>query len=280
LFFCFFYHQDEVIMRTPWKLVYWGVLVLWTASIAFALQLKTLLTPANYPVGSDPSFDICLAAFLFILCLFGMVLIWRGILDGQNQWVSRIRNLVNFATYMCVGLLVVVFASGALLFSANSAFIHGYRPLVIDEPRPDYSFPTFPTPYDPRPTPTDAPGAILLSGNILSTLDGLRVGNISLSLSPDGDTIEYILIYMYRGVCQVQQSGSFTAYAVDDSKLLVHGPIQIVDRDFYVAQSGAAIQGISGSSKSAHGSLYLTYTDSASSQSCSFGSFTWSVSPV
>jgi len=265
---------------TRWKLVFWGILMFWAASIAFALQMKTLLTPGNYPIGSDPSFDISVAALFCVLCLLGAVLIWRGLLDGQNKLEGRVRNLVNFATFVNVGLLAIVFVTGGLLFSANSAFVLGYKPFVIDEPRPDYSFPAFPTPFDPQPTPTDAPGAGLLSGNILSTLDGLRIGEISISLSPTGDTIETIQLHIYRITCRVQQAGSFTAYAVDDSKPLIRGPIRIQDGNFFAAQGIASIQGIFASPQSAHGSLYLRYTDPATHQSCDLGSFTWSASPV
>jgi hypothetical protein len=256
------------------------MLVFWAASIAFALQLKTLLTPGNYPVGSDPSFDISVAIFFFVLCLLGAVLAWRGLLDGQNKLEGRVRNLVNFTTFVNVGLLLIAFVTGGLLYSANSAFVSGYRPLVIDEPRPDYSYPAFPTPFDLTPTPTDAPGAALLSGNILSTLDGLRIGEISISLSTTGDTIEYIQLYIYRITCQVQQAGSFTAYAVDDSKALIRGPIHLQDGDFFAAQGVASIQGVFASPQSAHGSLYLRYTDPTTNQSCDLGSFTWSASPV
>jgi hypothetical protein len=263
-----------------WKLVLWGIVVLWAGSITLALQLKALFTPSNYPIGSDPSFDICVAIFLFILCLLGAVLIYRGVLDDQNKLLGNRRTLVNLATYVSAGLLVVVFTSGALLFSANSAFLRGYRPLVIDEPRPDYSFPAFPTPFDPQPTPTDVPGATLLSGNLISTIDGLRVGEISFSISPAGDAIEYIQLHIYRGLCQVPQDGTFTAYAVDDSKPLIRGPITLQDGNFSVDQGVASIQGVFGSSQSAHGSLYLHYSNPAGGQSCDFGSFTWSVTRV
>jgi hypothetical protein len=261
-------------------LVFWGALVLWVASIAFALQLKTLLTPGNYPIGSDPSFDISVAIFLFVLCLVGAVLIWRGLLDSQNKLEGRVKGFVNFATFVSVGLLVITFVTGGLLSSANNAFVLGYRPLIIDEPRPDYSFTPFPTPFDMTPTPTDAPGAALLSGNILSTLDGLRIGQISISLSSTGDTIEYIQLHIFRITCQVQQGGVVTAYAVDDSKPLIRGPISLQDGNFFAAQGAASIQGIFASPQSAHGSLYLRYTDPATNLSCDLGSFTWSAGPV
>jgi hypothetical protein len=265
---------------TRWKLVLGGMLLLWAASIALAFQLQALLTPGNYPIGSDPSFYICVAVFFFVLCVLGALLIWRGLLDGQNRLESRTRNIVNFATYISVGLLVIVFVSGSILFSANRAFLRDYQPLVADEPRPDYSFPVFPTPFDPQPTPTDVPGAPLLSGNLLSTLDGLRIGDISISLSPAGDIIEYIQLHIYRITCRVQTAGSFTEYAVDENKQLIRGPIRLQNRNFYVAQGSASIQGIFGSPQSAHGSLYLHFTDPSSNQSCDFGSFTWSASPI
>ncbi len=215
-----------------------------------------------------------------MLCLFGVVLIWRGLLDGQNKLKGRARNLINFATFLSVGLLLIAFVTGGLLFSASSTFTRSYRPLVIDEPRPDYSFTPFPTPFDLTATPTDVPGALLLSGNILSTLDGYRTGEISISVSSTGDTIEYIQIYIFRATCQVQQGGAYHTDAVDESKPLIRGPLPLQDGSFFAAQGAASIQGVFASPQSVHGSLFLRYTDPATHQSCDLGSFTWSAGPV
>ncbi len=49
--------QDEIEMHslfTRWKLVIWGILVLWIASIAFALQLKTSPHPRELPPWQRP----------------------------------------------------------------------------------------------------------------------------------------------------------------------------------------------------------------------------------
>jgi hypothetical protein len=262
------------------KRISWGVILLWSGSIALALQLKKLLTPGNYPIGIDPSFDISVAAFLLILCLLGLLFIYYGIQEQQNQLDEKSGRFLNLATYGMVGLLVLVFVTSGLLFSANLAFSHQNTSISIDEPRPDYSYLTFPTPFDSRLTPTDVTNAVLLSGPILSTMDGLRVGDISFSVSSNYQTIYTITVYTYRIKCSLQTGGTITTYAVDATKSLIRGPGQVTEDSFFIAQGVASIHGILVSSGQAHGALYLNYSDPASNRSCDLGSFTFTASPV
>jgi hypothetical protein len=263
-----------------WKWVIVGVILLWGGSIAFALKIKTLLTPSNYPLGSDPSFDIVIAAFFFLLCPLGALLTWRGILDRERRWEGKVRRNINFATFATIGLLILVLINGGLLLSANLTFLRQYQPSSIDEPRPDYSFPAFPTPFESQPTPTDVPGAKFLVGSILSSMDSLRVGQLSISLSPTDGTIASIQFYIYRIRCSLQSGGTVTNYAVDASKLLMRGPIQVQDGDFYASQGPATLHGILADSDQAHGTLSLRYADPATGQACDLGSFYWSAAPV
>src|SRR5512143_1397648 len=110
-----------------------GFLIIWGASIAFALQLKTLLTPGRYPVGSDPSFDILMAAICFILVLLGVVLLWRGIREVEGLPGGRLSQYLTIAALINIGLLIFVLVVAGLIFSANRAFAIQDQPLTRDE---------------------------------------------------------------------------------------------------------------------------------------------------
>ncbi len=256
-----------------------GFLIIWGSSIAFALQLKTLLTPGRYNLGADPSFDIIVAVFCFIIFLVGGLLLWRAIREIQGLPEGRFSLYINVATAINIGLLIFVFAIGALIFSANRAFAAVDVPIVRDQPAPDYSVPDFPTPAVPQPTPTFSPDAVYLSGSVISPINGFRVGTIWISASKAGDTVNYVQVYTNRLTCSVQQGGSFTTYAVDKSQQLISGPTQVQDGEFYSAQGMAVIHGIMVTTAQAYGTVYLHYIDPATNRSCDLGSFTWTAAP-
>ena len=259
------------------KIIIAGMLLIWSASIILALEIKTLLTPGNFPVGTDPSFDITVAAFCIVLCLLGILLLWRGILEREHRLEIKFELYLNSATIFTVVLLCVVFVIGGLIFSANNAFSANYKLLLRDEPRPDYSLPAFPTPLVAQPTPTYDPGAKYLAGPIKSAMDGLRVGDFWISMSPAGDTIYSIQVYIHRIVCNVQDGASVTTFAVDKSEQLIAGPIQILeDKSFYAGQDMASIHGIAGALDQAYGTIHLRFTDPANpNYTCDLGSFDW-----
>jgi hypothetical protein len=259
------------------KIIIAGMLLIWSASIILALEIKTLLTPGNFPIGSDPSFDITLAAFCIVLCLLGALLLWRGILEREHRLEIKFERYLNVATIFTVVLLCFVFAIVGLIFSANIAFSTAYKPLLRDRPRPDYSMPAFPTPLAAQPTPTYDPSAKYMAGPIKSAMDGLRVGDIWISMSPEGETIHSIQVYIHRIECSVQEGTSVTTFAVDKSEQLIAGPIQILDdKSFYAGQEMAAIHGIAGELDQAFGTIHLRFTDPANkNHTCDLGSFDW-----
>ena len=150
---------------------------------------------------------------------------------------------------------------------------------MVDEPRPDYSYPEFPAPISLQPTPTFDPAAHELTGYITSAMDGLRVGEISLSFSAGGDTLDTIQLHIYRITCSVQTDNSVTVYAVDDSKPVIQGPIPLAGTDFYVDQAPAVIHGVFIFPDDAHGTLYLRYADPVSQTDCDLGNFDWTAAP-
>ena len=257
-----------------------GLAIAWVASIGLAVQLKTLLTPGNYPIGRDPSLDITAAVFFGLLAILGGVLAWGGWMEknrsiGPN--LGRILNGVTIVTGIFLGLVAVI---TVLLFSANLAFMRQYIPSFIDEPKPDYSYPNFPAPVDLQPTPVYDPNSINLSGPILSSLDGLRVGQVLISLAADMTQIETILIQVNRISCNVQQDGKVTTYAVDQNKILVRGPVLLQDDSFYTSQMGTAVHGIITQNGQAHGTIYLQYINSAGRRTCDLGNFEWSAALI
>jgi hypothetical protein len=252
-----------------------GLFLFWAASIGLALDLQTLLTPGNFPIGSDPSFDISLAAFCFLVCLLGAVFTWRGTLMEEGNLRGKIAKNINTATIFLGVFLVFVFIAGGLLYSANSAFAAQFKPFLLSEPRPDYNVPDFPTPILPQPTPTYDPAAKYLAGPITSAMDGLKVGSIWIGMSPGGETVHYIQIYLDPIVCSVQTGGSVASFAVNQSQQLLDGPIQVQNGNFYASQDMAVLHGIIVSSTEAHGTLYLHYIDPASRRSCDLGNFDW-----
>ena len=257
------------------KQAIWGTLLLWPGSIALALQIKTLL---NEPAGVDPSFDLSLAAFFLFLSLLGAVLDWRFFMSRAGKMTAALSRIGNTATVSLIVILVVNLGTLILLFSANSAFFRGYHPLVLDEPSPDYSLPVFPTPVNPLPTPTFDPGVIYISGNIISSLDGFRIGEITLNMSPSYDVVNSIQLHIFRIPCTVQQNGQNSTYAVDASKPFLDGPFQVQNQNFYVNQSIAVIHGVVDSPEDIHGTIYLHYTDPSNNQSCDIGNATWDAS--
>lgn len=259
------------------KIILFGMFLIWSASIILALEIKTLLTPGNFPVGTDPSFDITLAAFCIVVVFLGGLLLWGGILEREHRLEIKFARYLNNAIIVTVVLLCVVFVTGGLIFSANMAFAAEYTPQLRDEPRPDYSMPAFPTPLAVQPTPTYDPGAKYLAGPIKSAMDGLRVGDIWISRSPAGDTIYSIQVYTHRIECSVQDGTSGATFAVDKSEQLIAGPIQILDdKSFYAGQDMASIHGIAGAPDQAYGTVHLRFTDPANiNHTCDLGSFDW-----
>ena len=258
------------------KLLLSGFLVLWGASIALALVLRTLLTPQNFPVGSDPSFEIALAAAFAILCLVGLLLAWRGILLEEDRLQGNLARYTRIATLITLGLFGLTVIVGGLIFSANNAFATQFAPRAFDQPRPDYSFTAFPTPALAQPIPTYNPGSKHLSGALNSSMDGLRVGDVFISMPPDGETIQSIQISVNRILCYVQENGAATTYAVDQSKQLISGPLQVQpDGSFCAGQEMVSLHGIFSSPDEAHGTLYLRYIDPASQRTCDLGNFEW-----
>ncbi len=274
---------DKSYQKTPEKrrisqgmrLIIIGFLIIWGASIAFALQLKTLLTPKPTGVVYDPSFDLIVAVLCVIVVLLGVILVWRGIREVEAQPEGQVSNYLNIATAINVGLLIFVLAIAGLIFSANRAFASQDQPLLRDEPAPDYSVPAFPTPALPQPTPTHDPVSVYLAGPIISNFSGLRVGNIWISASKTDNSINYVEVYTNRIECRVQQGSSVSTFAIDNSQQLIPGPIQNQDGNFYAAQPMAVIQGVMITTESAYGTVYLHYTDPSTNRSCDLGSFNW-----
>ncbi len=257
------------------RLTILGCLIIWGASIAFALQLKTLLTPNTGNVLYDPSFDIMVAVLCVILVLLGVILLWRGIREVEAPAENKFSKFLNIAAAINIGLLILAIAIAGLIFSANRAFANQYQPLLRDEPAPDFSVPAFPTPAFPQPTPTYSPTSAYLAGPILSNFSGLRVGNIWISANKTDNSINFIQVYTNRIACRVQQGNSVSTFAIDTSQQLIAGPIQNQDGNFYAAQPQAVVQGYMVTTASAYGTVYLHYTDPATNRSCDLGSFNW-----
>ncbi len=253
-----------------------GFLIIWGASIAFALQLKTLTTPGKYPVGTDPSFDILVAALCVVVVLLGIILLWRGIREVEGRPGGRYSQYLTIAAAINFGLLILVLVVAGLVFSANRAFAIQDQPVLRDEPAPDTSMSAFPTPAQLQPTPTYNPGAIYLAGPVIDHFSQLRVGNIWISASKSDNSINYIQVYTNRVECHVQQGSSVSTYAVNLSQQLVSGPIQRDQNgNFYASQDMVVIQGVMGSTTSAYGTVYVHYIDPATNRSCDLGAFTW-----
>ena len=85
---------------------------------------------------------------------------------------------------------------------------------------------------------------------------------------------------MNRITCSVQTGISVTVYAIDESKPVISGPITIEAGSFFVDQSFVALNGIFDGPDSAHGTIYLHYTDPVSNASCVLGNFDWTVAPI
>ncbi len=258
------------------RLAILGFLIIWGASIAFALQLKTLLTPKAIGVVYDPSFDILVAGVCLIVVLLGVILTWRGIRELQDLPDGRFSGYLNVATAINVGLLIFVVAIAGLILSANRAFTSQVQPNLRDEPAPELSMPAFPTPALPGPTPTFNPVSGYLAGPLISNFSGLRVGNIWISANKTDNSINFIQVYTNRIECRVQQGNTVSTFAVDQSQQIIPGPIQNQDGNFYAAQPMAVIQGIMITPASAYGTVYLHFTDPATNRSCDLGSFNWS----
>jgi len=261
------------------KLILAGLLIIWSASILLALELKTLLTPGNFPIGTDPSFDITLAAFCFVLCILGALLLWRGLLNKRKYRLEeKFEVYLNLANLFIVLLLVILLVTGGLLFSANNAFAAQYKPGIRDEPSPGYSVPAFPNPVAAQPTPTYDPESKFLAGPITSELDGLRVGDMWISMAPDAQTIHYIQVYIHRIECDEQQTTTVNQLAVDKSEQLISGPIPILaDQSFYAGQDMVSVHGIAAGIDQANGTIHLEYIDPANkNRACDLGSYYWS----
>ena len=274
-------HQEKnakQVISAALKLTIIGFFVIWGASIALALQLRTLFTPGRFPLGVDPSFDILVAVFCFGILLLGALTLWRGIREIQGLPEGKFGKYINVATMINLGLLFFVVAIGALIFSANRAFAAQYTPLVRDEPAPDRSLQDFPTPVV-QPTPTFNPEAVYLAGNVTSNIDGFRVGTIWISASKTNPTINYIQVFTNRNTCSVQDGTSVTTFAINDSQQFIGGPIQVQDGDFYASQNMAVIHGVMVTTAQAYGTVYLHYVDPATNRSCDLGSFSWTATP-
>jgi len=253
-----------------------GSLLIWISSIGLALELKTLLTPGNFPVGTDPSFDLTVAAFCFLATVLGSLVLWYGIEeiekrieDIRQQWINA------FALFISV-LLVVDFISGALILSAHLSFEADYHPTLLNEPTPDYSMPAFAVPISTRPTPTFDPTSRFMSGPIKSALDGMRVGDIWISLTPNRDAVRFVQVFMNRIQCNEQDAAGSSTLAIDPSEQLLSGPFQIQeDRTFFDAQDMAVIHGIIGTLDQGVGTVYLRYKDPGTNRTCDLGSFEW-----
>ncbi len=256
-----------------------GFLIIWGASIAFTLQLKTLLTPGRYSVGSDPSFDILVAVLCFVVVLLGILLLWRGIREVEGLPGGKLSKYITIAAAINVGLIILVLVIAGLVFSGNRAFATQYQVVLRDEPAPDTSMPAFPTPLIPQPTPTYNPASVFLSGPLTSHFDGLRVGNIWISASKSDNVINYIQVYTNRLDCRVQQGNAVSTFAVNQGQQLVSGPIQRdPNGNFYAAQDMVVIQGVMGSTSSAYGTVYVHYIDPTTNRSCDLGAFAWTAS--
>ncbi|HVN55044.1 MAG TPA: hypothetical protein VMT46_11995 [Anaerolineaceae bacterium] len=266
---------------TPGRsLIIAGLVLAWAASIGLALELKNLLTPGTYPVGSDPSGDIAIAAFCFFLILLGGLLAWRGNLVRTGRFSGQVSRTVNLATLATVLALAITGVAGILIKSANAAVARQYQEYIPSRPRPDYSYPEFPTPALPQTTPTHDPSARYLAGPLLYALDGLKAGNIWISLSPDGKTVNSSQAYLERIECSVQEGDQTTTYAVEQSEQLISGPLPVQDDRFYGAEDSAVIHGVVVSANEVHGTLYLRYIDPATGRACDLGNFTWTAAPT
>jgi hypothetical protein len=258
------------------KLIVIGALLIWAATILLTLELKTLLTPGNFPVGTDPSADLVAVAFCVEVAVLGALLLWGGVLEREKRMEIKFARFLNTATILTAAFLCITFISVAVLFAANKAFAAGYQPILRDEPAPDYSVPAFSTPLPSQPTPTYNPTSAFLAGPIKSALDSLRVGDIWISLTPNMDSINFIQVYMNRIQCNVQDGAPAGIFAVDKSEQLVNGPIPIQDdRTFFAAQDMAVFHGIIGTLDQGYGSVYLRYTDPVTNRTCDLGSFDW-----
>ena len=261
---------------TPGRsLIVGGLALAWAASIGLALEIKNLTTPANYPVGSDPSGDIAIAAFCFFLILLGWLLAYRGNLARSGQFSAKASRTVNLAILVAILALAISGVAGVLINSANIAATRQYQAYVPSRPRPDFSFPPFPTPALPQATPTHNPSAKYQAGPLLYALDGLKAGDIWVSLSPDGRTVNSVQAYLERIECSVQDGAQVTTYAVDTSEQLISGPIPVQNEAFFGAEGGAVVHGVVASADETHGTLYLDYTDPASGRTCDLGNFIW-----
>ncbi len=268
----------KAVQKTGWyrSQAFWGVLLAWVASIALALQIRALL---NFPAGLDPSFDYALASLFLLIFLMGALMIGRSVIETVFKPLRQRLRYANMAMVVVIILLIVNIGTCLLLFSANSAFLKGYRTIVIDEPRPDNSFLTFPTPANPGPTPTYNPEAAYLSGNIISSLDGFRIGQITLNFSNSFSVINSIQLFIFNIPCVVQQNGQDSTYAVEESKPFIPGPFQVQNQDFFINQEIAVIHGVVASPQDVHGTIYLHFVDPSNGQSCDIGNATWQTSP-
>ncbi len=257
-------------------LIILGALLIWIASIGLALQLKTLLTPSNYPVGSDSSFDLSVAAFCVLVIVLGGLQLWHGIAEREKRAEARIEKIINaISIFVCV-LLVINFVTGVILYSANRSFQAGYVPFIRDEPAPDDTMPAFAAPIQAQPTPTFDSTSKFMGGPIKSALDGLRVGDIWISLTPNRDAVRFVQVYMHRIQCNLVGDSSGGVLAAGSSQQLLSGPFQIQeDRTFFAAQDMAVIHGIIGTVDQGYGTVYLRYKDPATNRTCDLGSFDW-----
>ena len=262
-----------------WQVVV-GLLLAWVASICLALELKTLLTPGNFPPGTDSSFNISLAAVCLAATAFGVVLWLRGSQEAALRDHARSKTIHNFALGAVGVILVMSAVTSFLLYSANLAFLRDYKPLtaeqlLADAPRPDYSYSTFPTPIAAQPTPTYNPVSSFMAGSV-KTVDGLRAGTIWISLTPDKTTVNFVQVFMQRILCHASNTPG-GLLAVDQSEELINGPTPLeANNTFFMAQDMAVVQGVVSPLGQASGTVYLRYADPATNSACDLGSYDWS----
>ena len=275
--------QNQSPVRTRSKrnwLVVIGILLAWIASICLALELKTLLTPGNFPPGTDSSYNISLAALCLAAAALGVVLWLRSSRAATFSLNAISRTIYNVALAVVSLILILCAVTSFLLYSANVAFNRDYKPLtaeqlLADAPRPDYSYSTFPTPIAAQPTPTYDPSSSFMAGSV-KTVDGLRAGTIWISLSPDRSTVRFVQVYMQRILCHSSQVPG-DLLAVEQSEQLINGPIPLqANRTFYMAQDMAVVQGVLSTLGEGSGTVYLRYLDPATNSTCDLGSFDWS----
>jgi hypothetical protein len=263
-------------LLSQYRLIVIGALLIWASSIGLALQLKTLFTPGNYPVGTDPSFDMSVAFFCFLALVLGSLTLWHGIGEREKRMEPGLEKLINTTSIFICALLAFNFITGAVLFSANLEFAASYVPSLRYEPTPDDAMATFAVPVAAHPTPTFDPTSKFMAGPVKSALSGLRVGDIWISLTPNRDAVRFVQVFMNRIQCNAQNGTTSGTFAVGESEQLINGPFQIQeDRTFFGAQDMAVIHGIIGTLDQGYGTIYLRYKDPATSRTCDLGSFEW-----